>query len=417
MTTHNPYFAKLEAKLRTRGYGHPVLVLDLDILDQNIDASLPFFANKNYRVVAKSMPSLPLLSYTAARANTKSFMVFHRPFLNVLAAKFADADFLLGKPQPLQALQQFFIELERDRAQKILKQDNSQVLSRIKWLIDSPERCAQYLGVAKDQQQCFQIALEIDIGLHRGGFAAPADMRSTLQLFSDNSEYLQFAGFMGYEAHIASAPLASRQKMQDIAKQTMQRYGEFISFVKNNFPQLWREDLCINTGGTQTYQLYKDLHTANDMCIASGLLKPTDFDLKTTSGCEPCLFIASPVLKTLPRTTIPFLEPFAELLSKIIPAWRHSVFIYGGYWKAKPHSPRGLANNQLYARSTNQEMLNLARGELQVDDYVFLRPTQSESVMLQFDNIILFRSGEYVGEWAPISIRPSSAQLNTARNV
>ena len=36
---------------------------------------------------------------------------------------------------------------------------------------------------------------------------------------------------------------------------------------------------------------------------------------------------------------------------------------------------------------------------VKVDDYLFLRPTQSESVMLQFGDLVIVRDGEIVGRW------------------
>ena len=39
--------------------------------------------------------------------------------------------------------------------------------------------------------------------------------------------------------------------------------------------------------------------------------------------------------------------------------------------------------------------------DLEVDDYVFLRPTQSEFVMLQFGDIAVVRGGEFVDFWSP----------------
>ena len=38
-----------------------------------------------------------------------------------------------------------------------------------------------------------------------------------------------------------------------------------------------------------------------------------------------------------------------------------------------------------------------------VDDYIFLRPTQSESVMLQFGDLIVVRGGEVVDRWPVFS--------------
>ncbi|MBW2175697.1 MAG: hypothetical protein JRH03_01865 [Deltaproteobacteria bacterium] len=63
-----------------------------------------------------------------------------------------------------------------------------------------------------------------------------------------------------------------------------------------------------------------------------------------------------------------------------------------------PLSPEGLVLNTLYGRSTNQEMMNgTEHTDIDVDDYVFLRPTQSESVMLQFGDLFVIRGNEFVG--------------------
>jgi D-serine deaminase-like pyridoxal phosphate-dependent protein len=40
---------------------------------------------------------------------------------------------------------------------------------------------------------------------------------------------------------------------------------------------------------------------------------------------------------------------------------------------------------------------------IDVDDYVFLRPTQSESVMLQFGDLLVLRRGEIVHRWPVFS--------------
>ena len=85
-----------------------------------------------------------------------------------------------------------------------------------------------------------------------------------------------------------------------------------------------------------------------------------------------------------------------------------TFFTYGGYWKARPESPEGLINNGLFGRSTNQEMLNGSRRiHLKPDDWVFLRPTQSEFVFLQFGDIALYDEGAIVERWPVFSEQPA----------
>lgn len=82
------------------------------------------------------------------------------------------------------------------------------------------------------------------------------------------------------------------------------------------------------------------------------------------------------------------------------PNRRKAFFIYGGFWKAIPESPAGLSINPIYGHSTNQEMLNgSASIDLGPDDWVFLRPTQSEHVFLQFGDIAVYDGAEITTRW------------------
>jgi len=54
----------------------------------------------------------------------------------------------------------------------------------------------------------------------------------------------------------------------------------------------------------------------------------------------------------------------------------------------------------VYGRSSNQEMVNgSAAVGLTVEDQVFLRPIQTESVLLQFGDLLAVRGGKIVESW------------------
>ncbi len=54
----------------------------------------------------------------------------------------------------------------------------------------------------------------------------------------------------------------------------------------------------------------------------------------------------------------------------------------------------------LYGRSPNQEMVNGSPTVgLNVEDQVFLRPIQTESVLLQFGDLLAVRGGKIVETW------------------
>ncbi|MEL2330748.1 hypothetical protein, partial [Klebsiella pneumoniae] len=84
--------------LKANGPMCPVLLIDLDRLDHNIDVVMRSVrrGGKHLRLVEKSLPSPGLLAYIARRAGTRRLMSFHQPFLNHDAVAFADADILLG---------------------------------------------------------------------------------------------------------------------------------------------------------------------------------------------------------------------------------------------------------------------------------------------------------------------------------
>jgi D-serine deaminase-like pyridoxal phosphate-dependent protein len=112
-------------------------------------------------------------------------------------------------------------------------------------------------------------------------------------------------------------------------------------------------------------------------------------------------FIATPVLKA---ENGPLRLPGLERAGPLFARWdvneSRAFFIYGGYWMAHYESPKGLRRNELYGHSTNQEnVMASAAVALDVDDQVFLRPTQSEAVLLQFGDLLAVRGGKIVEQW------------------
>jgi D-serine deaminase-like pyridoxal phosphate-dependent protein len=174
----------------------------------------------------------------------------------------------------------------------------------------------------------------------------------------------------------------------------------FIVYGKENFPNLFERDLTFNTAGSMTYQLYKDITLVNDIAAGSGLVKPGDFDLDTMEDHEPALFIATPVLKKSKGLKIPYIEFMTSVWGWLNPNWENTFFIYGGYWKAEYHQPEGLCRNPIYGYSSNQEIATGSeRIPVGVDDYVFLRPRQSEAVMLQFGDLVITRQNKIIDRW------------------
>jgi D-serine deaminase-like pyridoxal phosphate-dependent protein len=215
------------------------------------------------------------------------------------------------------------------------------------------------------------------------------------------SQHLQFCGLMGYEPHIVKMPVGDPVTYRD---RVVALYQHYVEVAQDHLGDNWPRDVLLNAGGSPTYQLYdRGDFPFNELSAGSCLVKPTDFDMPTLADHKPASYIATPVLKTMDTLDIPGID-----LGGVQSAWNpnraRTFFTYGGFWKATPESPQGLANNPLFGRSTNQEMLNGSRSiSLEPDDWVFLRPNQSEFVFLQFGDIAVFEGGKIVAHWPVFS--------------
>jgi D-serine deaminase-like pyridoxal phosphate-dependent protein len=395
--SYDPYFAALNGELKKNGPGRPVIIVDMDRLDKNIvllKASVK--PPLSYRLVVKSLPSMPMVKYIMQKTGTKKLMVFHQPDLSLLAAQgFRDVDILLGKPMPLNAVREFYSTAPRTTGFDPARQ--------VQWLIDTPERMKQYLALATEKNLTMRCNIEIDVGLHRGGVTNINDLDAMLKIISNGAGRLKFSGYMGYEPHVASAlPILKKKEtaVREAYAGMVARYREFYDFGKKTYPELFTGDLTFNSGGSHTYRLFQGEGPVNDVAVGSGLVKPSDFDTLLLTDHLPALMVAAPVLKRLDGTTVPFLEK----ISWIFPLWNPNkqvtYFLYGGGWRANSYSPKGLEDNSFFGLSTNQSIANGSRKTgLDVDDYIFLRPTQSEAIMREFGDIVLVRGGKIVDRW------------------
>lgn len=390
--SHSDYFLQISTALDRAGLARPTLVLDRARLHKNIDVLSGHLRDSyDYRVVAKSLPSLSLLREVMGRAETERLMVFHQPFLNLVARELPGSDLLMGKPMPVAAAARFYQQ----------HQGSFDSARQLQWLLDSPQRLRQYSELAQALDTTMRVNLELDVGLHRGGIKTDEELVAALDLISSDPR-LQFSGFMGYEPHVAKMPglLGGPTGAFSAAQK---RYRECVDLATTHLGHSLA-GLTLNAAGSPTYQRYDGSQVATELSAGSALVKPTDFDLDSLVDHQPAAFIATPVIKSLPVAEVPGIEALSRVQSWFDPNRQQAFFIYGGYWKALPESPPGLSNNSLFGRSTNQEMFNgSAAVELQQDDWVFLRPTQSEHVFLQFGDIALYDDGEIVDMWPVFS--------------
>jgi D-serine deaminase-like pyridoxal phosphate-dependent protein len=387
---HDPYFRRVQAALARAGIAQPVLVVDTARLDANIarlrravdGAHLPL------RVVVKSLPCPTLLDRVAKGLGTRRFMVFNGAMLAAMLALHPDGDYLVGKPLPAPLVAQMYAT------------QGAAALGNVQWLVDTPERIAAYAAIARANATRMKLSFEIDVGLHRGGFGDAAALTEGLKA-ALAAGCFDVAGLMGYDAHVAKlgngdAAWADAQS----------RYGAAIAALGHQVPGDPR-GLTLNSAGSYTVMRHTHGTVANEVSVGSAFVKPNDFDIAENAGLEPALFIATPVIKSGRKLDLPGHSNLDGPLAFMDPNTAQAVYIFGGHWLADPVSPPGLQTSGLIGLSSNQELLTGSwRVHLEPDDTVFLRPHQSEALMLQFGDLALYEGGQ-IGERWPVF--PASA--------
>lgn len=392
---HNDYFSGLQSTLKKIGTGRPVMLIDQQRLKLNCQKLISLLpAGRDYRIVAKSLPSIDLINVVMTETQTNKVMVFHQPFMNALAVSNPDCDMLLGKPMPVAAAAQFYTELD---GQTAFNPD-----SQLQWLVDSLPRLEQYLQLAQTLNRKLKINIEIDVGLHRGGLQQPEQLDACLTLIQQHSQHLQFSGFMGYDAHVGKLPSFIESAEESLAKANA-IYQGFIDHLNTNFADLADAELTFNGAGSPTLGLHDDSTPLSEISAGSCLVKALDFDLPALADFKPAAFIATPVLKQLDGLALPGPIPIGDIWAAWDQNRKKTFFIYGGKWMAKPVSPKGLNENTVYGSSSNQMMFNASASvNLSMDDFIFLRPTQSEFVLLQFGDLATINNSNSSIDWWPV---------------
>ncbi|MCF5104946.1 DSD1 family PLP-dependent enzyme, partial [Pseudomonas proteolytica] len=287
---YSEYFHQLNQQLKAHGPMRPVLLIDLDRLDHNIDIVMQSVqrGGKHLRLVEKSLPAPGLLAYIAKRAGTRRLMSFHQPFLNHDAQVFPDADILLGKPLPVRSAELFYQH----------HQGAFDPARQLQWLLDTPQRLQQYLALAQGLGTRLRINIELDVGLHRGGISDNAVLGQMLGLIRAHPQHLEFAGFMGYDPFVGMGVPGILGSPQALFEKVMQRYNGFVDFSRQQFATLWRDDLTLNTAGSPSYRMHEQEQLSSEVSVGTALLKPTHYDLPSLSEHVPAAYIATPVLKS-----------------------------------------------------------------------------------------------------------------------
>ena len=361
-----PDYPAIAAALTRAGVAQPTLVIDRAALAANIAEVRRALAPTPLalRLVTKSLQAPGLLKAVMEGGVTDRLMVFNGVMLEAMVAAHPASDVLTGRPLPAAQVEAF---IRRHGA-------NPAPAAQPQWLVDSPARLAQYAAIARAQAAPLRLNLEIDVGLRRGGLIGPAAVAEMLDLVAAEP-LLTITGLMGYDAQVPAMPSPAEEKAKVRRRYAAARAvlldklgGEAAAFT-------------LNTAGSPTYSLHLDDDVANEVSIGSAFVKPLNFDLPTLAAHVPACFIAMPVLKVLDGAG---------------PDERR-VFLYGGCGDAEPVWPPGAAFSPV--GGGRYMMTAPAAFDLRQDDFVLMRPRESEGAFLQFGDLAVFEGDEIVDWW------------------
>ena len=376
--------ADLSVALREQGLGQPRFLVDQAALQANIDCMRRIAQGERLRLVLKSLPCPRLIDHLMQAGQTRKLMVFHLPFLLQAVRCWPQADILMGKPLPEAAIRSFYQQFDGT--------DGFVPGKQLHWLVDTPDRVGQLANLAREIGQSLSVAVELDVGMHRGGATLPDEVEAILARISQSRGGLTLSGFMGYDAHIGkSPPWVNRSRALARANS---RFRALIDATRETAPALMPKKPIINGSGSPTCVYHDESSPVNELAVGSAFLKPAEFDLPQLDEFQPACWIAAPVIKRQRGVQLPFIESLSR--------WsrRDMLFVYGGRWHARPAWPAGMRESRLYGSSFNQQLFTIPRSVMPgPDDFVFFRPLQSEQVMLQLGDVLLIDDQRIAAHW------------------
>ena len=132
-----------------------------------------------------------------------------------------------------------------------------------------------------------RISLELDVGLHRGGFLSVEQSSKAIETIQSNPAQLELAGLMGYEPHITGVA----DSFEHPALQAV--LGSYEAHLERALDLgIERRSLTLNGAGSHTLPLYQKDTVLNDLSAGSALVMPSDFDTPQLSSHQQAMFIA-----------------------------------------------------------------------------------------------------------------------------
>jgi D-serine deaminase-like pyridoxal phosphate-dependent protein len=388
-----------ELKELVRGRRLPLMIVDLDILEENTRrlARIAESHGKNLRVASKSVRVPDLLKHICRVGGERfrGLMCFSAEEVELLAREGFD-DLLIAYP----TVQPTDLEIAWQMTSRG---------SQLTLMLDSPlhvDRLADFWRRKSSDQagvRPLRVCIDIDLswrprGLHIGVQRSPVrtleDFRRLLDTVLSRPQ-LRLAGIMGYEAQVAGvgdkspfAPglnpakrLIKRKSIPDVAE----RRAEVAALVNERGIQL---DF-FNGGGTGSIRSTSEEECVTEVTAGSGFLQSHLFDYYAGNENQPAFCFALQVTRSSQPDHV---------------TCQSGGFIASGPTESDkapvPFQPHGLKPTKAEGFGEVQTPLVVPRdlrGRLLPGDPIFFRPAKAGEIAERFNEYLLKRGSSIVG--------------------
>ena len=378
---------------RAHGGGYPILLLDLAALDRNTGVILRFARQQRWAVrpALKSFRSPALSAYVLARLPRPRGLVFNLDEVDAIIAAAPPGVDLMGGYPPTVGELEAFLSRRPPRGQR---------RHTLRLLVDSLPLMRELARLARSTPRHLplEVALELDVGMGKGGMSDARELSACLRVLRANRERLHLGAVLGYDGH---ATLTGDQTYRRfVATEAHKAYRRHLADLERLGADLFRAATLIRNGpASSNYRNWvggpaNEISPGSAFVFAGYLSKGFD-----AQGLAPALALGGCVRRiTSGHPSTPFTQevpPGAteeEIVVQAVGSGPELVW------------PPGAREDPL---SGGGDALVVPKDAVRLGDYVLYNPEQAEDGIRRFGSLLAVREGRIRRRWA-VEPRPGT---------
>jgi D-serine deaminase-like pyridoxal phosphate-dependent protein len=356
----------------------PVLFLDLDALNKNLDWVRNNAGNKKIRIATKSIRSVEILKLILKNDPLfQGLMTFDlREALWLKSLGFTDI--LMGYPT-----------VDEISLNKLLEDPTGITL-----MVDRVEHLELLERLAKATNKTLHICLDMDLsmdlpGLRFGVYRSWVNSSDRLDLFLEklnSTSHLKLTGLMGYEAQIAGVIDKGSRLIQSLKQISLRQLQKRRTLFVEKLRSAGHDLSFINGGGTGSLLDTSQEHTVTEVTVGSGLFCPVLFDHYKDFSLTPSLAFTLPIVR----------HPEADIFTCLGGGYIASGSI-DPIKQPTPYLPKGATLLKHEGAGEVQTPINYkGKIKLQIGDSVIFRHAKAGEICERFNEITIIESGKNI---------------------